>query len=451
MNARRTLSGWGRWPQSDCALETPASPDAAARLAATGAPGGMIARGLGRAYGDTALSPACTLSSARLNRMLAFDEGTGALTAESGVSLGEIITAFLPRGFFPAVTPGTKFITLGGAIAADVHGKNHHGAGSFGEHVAWFDLAGADGAVRRCSPHENADLFNATLGGMGLTGVVLRAAITLMRVESGWIRNRTLRAPDLDAAIAAFEGNMDAPYSVAWIDSLARGAARGRAIVHLGAHARLADLPPDAARAPFAAPARRRHAAPPGVPSFALNRTAARAFNAAYWRAGARLPAEALVDWDRYFYPLDALAGWNRLYGARGFAQHQCALPLATARDALAALLDSIARAGAGSFLSVLKRFGPGAPARPLSFAIEGYTLAVDLPISPEALALMTRMDAIVSEAGGRIYLAKDARMTRTTLRAGYGGALDAFARMAEREAGGAPRFASVQSQRLGL
>jgi decaprenylphospho-beta-D-ribofuranose 2-oxidase len=445
VTAHPELSGWGRWPRRACALTAPRSPAAAADLAARPAPGGMIARGLGRAYGDSALNPGCTASTARLNRMLAFDPGTGDLTAEAGVSLAEIIATFLPRGFFPAVTPGTKFVTLGGAIAADVHGKNHHVAGSFGDHVRWFDLARGDG-VLRCSAEQNPDLFHATLGGMGLTGIVLRACIRLRRVDTAWMRQRTVVAPDLSAAIAAFEGAMDAPYSVAWIDCLARGAARGRSLVQLADHAAPGDI---GARAPFVTPARRARRVPISAPPFALTPLSVRAFNAAYFRAGARAPAEALVDWDRYFYPLDAVLGWNRIYGARGFAQHQCALPLAVAGDALAAMLDMIAASGLGSFLAVLKRLGPGAPARPLSFPIEGYTLALDFPISPAALTLMDRLDEVVAGAGGRLYLAKDSRMTQGMFEAGYGAGRADFARMAGR--GDAPRFASLQSQRLGI
>ena len=454
----RMLSGWGRWPRRRCRVATPPAPAAVAAALAGAAPAPTIApaiaRGMGRAYGDCALAPALTLSTRRLDRMIAFDPATGLLEAEAGVTLAAAIETFLPRGFFPAVTPGTKFVSLGGAIAADVHGKNHHGAGSFGDHVAWFDLLGPDGATRRCAPDTNPDLFRATLGGMGLTGVVLRAAIRLRPVETAWIRQRTLPAPDLDAAIAAFEANLDATYSVAWIDCLARGAARGRSLVQIGEHATRAELPPERAAAPLAAPSRGKRRVPLDAPAFALNAWTVRAFNALYWRAGTRAgpagEAGRLVDWDSYFYPLDALLDWNRIYGRRGFAQHQAALPLATARDALAEMLDAIAASGLGSFLAVLKRFGPGAPDRPLSFPIEGYTLALDFPLAPEALTLMDRLDEITLAAGGRLYLAKDSRMTQGTFEAAYGAGRTAFARLLAAQPGGT-RFASLQSQRLGL
>ena len=454
-NPTERLSGWGRWPVRDCVTARPDSPEAAARALPHEPSGEAIPRGLGRGYGDCALNPDSVISSSRLDRMLEFDAASGVLVAEAGVSLAEVIEIFLPRGFFPTVTPGTKFVTIGGAIAADVHGKNHHGAGAFGDHTLWIDLLCADGETRRCSVNENAELFHATFGAMGLTGMVLRAAIRLLPVETGWIRQRSVVAPNLDAAIDAFEANMDATYSVAWIDCLARGAARGRSLVHLGEHANVEELPAVNRANPFQTPKKRAKRVPLDAPSWALNRFTVRAFNQLYYRAGKGAPAERLVDWDGYFYPLDALLEWNRIYGARGFAQYQNALPLATARDALAETLDAISASGLGSFLAVLKRFGPGAGRRPLSFPIEGYTLALDFPLSSAALTLMDRLDEITLAAGGRLYLAKDSRMTQRTFEAGYGVGRDALAALVAAERAraseAATRFASLQSRRLGL
>lgn len=452
MSHVREIYGWGRWPRRDCEVATPAAPGAVAETLDNGT---AIARGLGRAYGDSALNPECTVSTARLDRLISFDADTGELVAEAGVSLAQIIETFLPRGFFPPVTPGTKFVTLGGAIAADVHGKNHHIAGSFGEHVLWFDLIGPDGETRRCAPDAHPDLFNATIGGMGLTGVITRVALRLMPVETGWIRQRTIVAPDLDAAMAAFEDNLDVTYSVAWIDCLAGGTAQGRSLVYLGEHARADD--PDLPRGdPLKPPARRKKKIPMDAPSWALNRLSVKAFNHLYYRAGRKAPAEQLIDWDKYFYPLDAVLEWNRIYGARGFAQYQCALPLETSRDGLKAQLDAIAGAGLGSFLAVLKRFGKGAPDRPLSFPMEGYTLALDFPLSPAALTLMDRLDEITLAHGGRLYLAKDSRMTQRTFEQSYGDAgRRVTALSGPDETPGAnttsTRFQSLQSRRLGL
>ena len=438
------LSGWGRYPRIDCALVAPRDEGA---LAAALARGPAIARGMGRAYGDSALSAGNTISMRHFNRLCAFDPATGLLTAEAGVTLAEIIAAFLPRGWFPAVTPGTKFVSLGGAIAADVHGKNHHRDGSFSAFVDWIEVMGAGGGVTRASRQANADLFHWTLGGMGLTGVVLRAGLRLRRVESGWIEQTTLPAPTLAAAIDAFENHLDAPYSVAWIDCTARPPALGRSLVMLGRHAGPGDLPRAARRDPFAVPRPRARRLPLDLPAGALNPLTLRAFNAAYWWAGRRRAGTALVDWDRYFYPLDAIEGWNRLYGRRGFVQFQCALPLPAARAGLDALLRHIAARGAGSFLAVLKRFG--AQDSRLSFPMEGYTLALDFPRNSESLNLMQTLDRITSDHGGRFYLAKDARLDAATLHATDPRWSD-FAAM-RRKTGLARAFASAQSERLAL
>lgn len=446
MSRTETLSGWGRWPRQPCRISAPAEPNQVHTVLGPSA----IARGLGRAYGDCAMNEHGTVFTRRLDRMLEFDAGSGVLTAEAGVSLAGIIEVFLPRGYFPPVVPGTRYVSTGGAIAADVHGKNHHVSGSFGDHVVWIDLLCGDGLVRRCSPDEHGDLFHATLGGMGLTGIVLRAAVRLMPVETGWVRQRTIVATDLDEAIAAFEANLASTYSVAWIDCMARGAARGRSLVVLGEHARSHELPPATAADPFRTPRRTARRIPADLPSWAMNPLSVRAFNAFYHRAGRRRGAGQLVTWESYFFPLDAVLDWNRIYGRRGFAQHQCALPLSTARDGLAELLDAVSASGLGSVLAVLKRLGPGAPERPLSFPVEGYTLALDFPVSPEALTLMNKLDAITVEANGRIYLAKDSRMSGETFRAGYAPGLARLEAVIARH-GGSTRFASTQSQRLGL
>ena len=409
--------------------------------------GAAIARGMGRSYGDSALNPAAVIDMRGLSRLLAFDPETGLLEAEAGVVLGDIIAVFLPRGWFPPVTPGTRFVTLGGMIAADVHGKNHHGAGSIGSHIAWLDLLGADGEVRRCSPTENAELFTLTIGGMGLTGMILRCALRLMPVASGWIRQTQIAAPDLDAALAVFEANMASPYSVAWIDCLATGKALGRSLITLGDHAAPDDLPAERRAQPFAVPARRRLSVPIDAPGWALNGISVKAFNALYHARGLSALGERLVSWDSYFYPLDAVLHWNRIYGRQGFAQFQCVLPLATSRAGLQALLEAISAAGTGSFLAVLKRMGPQESA--LSFPMEGYTLALDFPARARPLALLERLDRIVLDHGGRFYLAKDSRMKADVLHASDP---RAAAFRERREALGLVRhFSSLQSERLGL
>ncbi|SEP21932.1 FAD/FMN-containing dehydrogenase [Salinihabitans flavidus] len=444
MSAFRTveLAGWGRYPRRPGPVAHPRSVDEIATLLQGG---GIIARGNGRAYGDSAMGAAATLDLRRLDRMLAFDAQSGQLVAEAGVLLGDVIAAFLPQGWFPQVTPGTKFVTLGGAIAADVHGKNHHRDGSFGAFVDWIDVMNADGKVVRASREEQADLFAWTVGGMGLTGVILRAAIRLRPVESAWIAQQTIPAPSLRHAMDAFEAADDALYSVAWVDCLAKGPALGRSLVITGDHARAADLPTQYQSKPFETPRKRRLSLPFDAPAAALNGLSVRAFNALYWKRGQRAPRHRLIDWDSYFYPLDAILGWNRIYGRRGFLQFQCALPLETSETGLAALLSETAKAGQGSFLAVLKRFG--AQESRFSFPMAGYTLALDFPANARTFALLDRLDAITLDHGGRFYLAKDARLAASSLHRADPRA-ETFRNM-RREAGLDRAFASAQSERL--
>jgi decaprenylphospho-beta-D-ribofuranose 2-oxidase len=439
------LSGWGRYPVLEARTHRPRSVDALRQLVLSEP--NLIARGNGRAYGDSAINTSSTVETRHLTRMIAFDPTSGQLVAEAGMLLGDIIAAFLPRGWFPMVTPGTKFVTLGGAIAADVHGKNHHKDGSFRACVDWVDVMGPDGEIHRCSPQDDATMFDHTLGGMGLTGIILQAAIRLRHVETAWIRQTTIASPNLKASLAAFEAAHDATYSVAWIDCLGTGGNLGRSLVMLGEHATRNDLSPNKAQAPFWIKPKRKLSVPIDFPAFVLNSLAVRAFNALYYWAGARKTAKHLVDWDSYFYPLDAILGWNRIYGRKGFAQFQCSLPLGQSEAGLTALLAEIAKAGAGSFLSVLKRFGKQDSA--FSFPMEGYTLALDFPISTKTLVLLERLDRITIDHGGRFYLAKDSRMSSATLHASDPRAADFHA---HRDSHGfTSRFRSAQSERLDL
>lgn len=437
------LSGWGRYPVLEARVHRPRSIEAIQGLVASEP--SLIARGNGRAYGDSAINSGATVEMRHLNKMIAFDQTSGQLVAEAGVLLGDIIAAFLPRGWFLMVTPGTKFVTLGGAIAADVHGKNHHKDGSFRACVDWIDVMGASGAIQRCSREEDPVLFNHTLGGMGLTGIVLSAAIRLRAVETGWIRQTIIPAQDLKAAMSALEEAQDATYSVAWIDCFGTGVDLGRSLVMLGEHAAVGDLKPGSARAPFETKSRRKLAVPFDFPAIALNRFSGRAFNALYYWAGARKTGARLIDWDGYFYPLDAILEWNRVYGRKGFAQFQCVMPVDRSEAGLSMLLEEIGKAGSGSFLAVLKRFGP--QDSPFSFPMEGYTLALDFPVSARTLALLQRLDQITIDHGGRFYLAKDSRMTAATFRTAEK-RLDDFRGM--REGRGAFRqFRSAQAERL--
>ncbi len=441
------LSGWGRSRMALCHLLRPVTRDDAVNDGS--ATSSLIARGNGRSYGDASLNTAATLSTLRLDRLLAFDPADGLLTAEAGLLLSDLLALFVPRGWFPPVTPGTRFVTLGGMLATDAHGKNHHVDGSFGEHVRQFDLLCGDGVVRRCSRTQNVDLFRATIGGMGLTGTVLTVTLALRRIETPWILQETVRCRDLDETLAAFEAARSSPYSVAWIDCLAKGGGRGRALMYRGEHAPAAAVP-TGTRAPrlVAEPPRLR--VPVDFPGWFLNGRTVQAFNALYYHHGR--PGSALIDYQRFFYPLDAIGDWNRFYGRRGFMQYQCVVPTAGGRGSLLRLLDLIAAGGSGSFLAVLKQFGAcGPPGQGglLSFPMAGYTLAVDFPTSAAALSLMREMDHVVADCGGRLYLAKDARMDPAMMSATYPD-LDLFRGIC-RAVDPRRRYRSLLSERVAL
>ena len=343
------VSGWGRYPIVDTEFSMPRTIDAI-RHAMTDRTG-VVARGNGRAYGDAAIGVEATIVMTAHDRIRTFDAGTGLVTAEAGLTLADLIATFLPRGFFPFVVPGTRFVTVGGAIAADVHGKNHHREGGFGDHVESLVVVTADGETIRASRSQNPDVFAASIGGMGLTGMIVEATLRLRPVETGWMRQRTMVAPDLSAALAALDANDDATYSVAWIDCAARGAKLGRSLVFLGEHAHLADLDDRAAASRFPKIADPRIAVPLDFPSFALNSWSVRGFNELYFQRGAARGRDPfLVRADSYFFPLDGIKGWNRIYGRRGFVQHQCVLPA----DRAPAVLADLYRADLGAWRCVV-------------------------------------------------------------------------------------------------
>lgn len=438
------LSGWGRFPRLSCHVQRPRSID---EVSSKITDGPLIARGMGRAYGDSAMNAHQTIDMRSLNRMLAFDSETGQLVAEAGVMLGDVIEIFLPRGWFPAVTPGTKFVSIGGMIAADVHGKNHHIDGGFGNFVDWIDVMGPDGSIQRCSDDTNPDLFNWTLGGMGLTGIIIKAAIRLRKVETAWIRQQTIVGTNLQNTMDVFEQHADWRYSVAWIDCLASGHSLGRSLVMLGDHATISDLNPDQQSMPLETKPTPSLTMPINAPTWALNNWTMRAFNAAYYQWGARHNDETLVNWNSYFYPLDQLLNWNKLYGKNGFMQFQCVLPQDASRDGLQALLTRLAESKCGTFLSVLKKMGP--EEREFSFPMAGYTLCLDFPVNTKTLALMEELDQITLRYGGRFYLAKDSRMSRDTFQSSET-RVDAF-RKQRAELGVIDKFESQQSDRISL
>ena len=431
------LSGWGRYPRVEVRLLEAHDPipDIVRRE------NSLIARGNGRAYGDAALNTPATLSMLSSNAILEFDTANGRLTCAAGALLADIIETILPQGWFVPVSPGTSYVTLGGMVAADVHGKNHHGAGSFCDHVDQLTVVLADGSTVTCGPSENPDLFAATRGGMGLTGIITAVTFRLIRVETGYIRQQTLRARNLAEAMAMFEAHAATTYSVAWIDALAAGDAIGRSVLFLGEHAGREDIgtaPPYPKRKP-------KHRIPFDFPGPTLNRYSIAAFNALYhWR---NKPGTALIEYDTYFYPLDVVLEWNRIYGRSGFMEFQCVLPKPASAEGMTKILRRVAASGGASFLAVLKLFGKQDGL--LSFPMEGFTLALDFRATPANFALLRELDAIVADHGGRLYLAKDACATPERLRQGYP-RLEEF-RAIRRRFDPEGRFSSEQSRRLGL
>jgi FAD/FMN-containing dehydrogenase len=382
---------------------------------------------------------------ARVNRIGAFDPDAGVIDAEAGVRLSDLIDHVLPHGWFPVVVPGTADVTLGGMIASDVHGKNHHVDGSFGDHLVDLDLATADGTLVRCAPGDGSDRFDRTVGGMGLTGVILSARVRLRRVETAMMDVETHRRDDLDGLLAALDGTARSRYVVAWIDTLARGRRFGRGIVFAGDHAGRDSLPPARRGRPLDRPVRRRLRVPVELPATIVRPTPMAMFNALYHRMPR--PARRLVDVDRFFFPLDAIGGWNRLYGRAGFVQFQCVLPETDGDSGLVRLLDVVSTTRTGSFLAVLKTLGPGT--RPLSFPRAGRTLALDMPAGTDTPAVYRRLCDIALEHGGRIYLTKDAMADAVDIGIGYPGA--ASFRAARRRDGSADRFRSALSDRVAL
>ena len=411
-------------------------------------PGEVIPFGNGRSYGDASLQDRVLLTR-RFNKFLSFNEETGELRCQAGVLLAEILDVFVPRGWFLPVTPGTKLITVGGAIAADVHGKNHHVDGSFGQHVLSMDIMRNDGSVITCSPTQNADFYTITVGGMGLSGVILNATFKLKPISTAYIKEESVRAANLDEIMDAFEASADWTYSVAWIDCLAKGDAMGRSIMTRGEHATAADLI-DAAHksAPLQPKRGMKVGVPFTFPNFALNPLSMKAFNFLYYnktRAGVH---QRITPYNGFFYPLDAVNDWNRIYGKRGFTQYQFVIPKEAGREGMKTILKRITESGLGSFLAVLKLFGEQESF--MSFPMAGYTLALDFPITVKAMELFKELDAMVVDYGGRLYLAKDARMTAETYEKTYPNAR-AFKQAIALLNEGDTKFASLQSKRLGI
>jgi FAD/FMN-containing dehydrogenase len=406
------FESWGRYPRAEQRVDQlfwssdfPVSKDSTFS---------QLPVGEGRSYGDVCLNDRNVLLIARgLDRLLAFDAHTGVLRCEAGTTLAEILDFAVPRGWFLPVTPGTKFVTLGGAIANDVHGKNHHVAGTFGRHVLRFGLTRSDGTQMECSPSQCSEWFCATIGGLGLTGLISWAEIQLKPVVSRKMDCQAIQFHGLEEFMTLSEANSHCEYTVSWVDCVARGRNAMRGIFMCGDH--------DGSSEPRKGSSSAKWTVPIDLPAFALNRTTVRAFNALYFHKQLKKSVATIVDYEPFFYPLDSVLHWNRMYGKEGLLQFQCVVPPSDGLNAIREMLKAIAESGLASFLAVLKIFGDIQSPGMMSFPTPGITLALDFPIrSNRSFVLVDRLGELTLAAKGRIYPAKDARMTPSQFQSFY-------------------------------
>lgn len=436
-----SLTGWGRTTVVEGKVGRPERASELKRILADAEGHPLIAHGGGRSYGDQALpiEDGRTILTTRMNRMLDFNADTGAITVEPGVTFRDLVRGLVPQGWLVPVTPGTAFATIGGAVANDVHGKNH-GAGSFGDYVSSLDLILPDGSEKTVSEAETPELFKATVAGLGLTGLIKSVSFTLKKVPGDCMVRRERKIKNLEDYLAAFEEEnaRGTPYLVGWIDGIAKGRKMGRGILEAAEPAveTLGGEPPA------------DKAVPIDFPNIALNPLSMRAFNLFYYNRIGAQGREGLVPFETFFYPLDAISHWNRIYGKRGFYQFQCVVPHAEGEAALTKLLDEISRSGAASFLSVLKCMGKRGKGY-LSFSMPGYTLALDFPASAKTADLVAKLTRITRDHGGRIYLAKDALLPVEDFEAMYPEAGSFRSVLAQIDPQG--RMASPMARRLNL
>jgi decaprenylphospho-beta-D-ribofuranose 2-oxidase len=438
---KKQIANWGNYPVMESDERTFSFDSQLQSLVKESS--SFIPRGNGRCYGDGSLGTT-TISTLKYDKILSFDTSKGIFECESGITLDHVLEVTVPKGWFLPVTPGTKFITVGGAVASDVHGKNHHIDGAFSQHVLEMDLVLGSGETITCSSIKNPDLFRATCGGMGLTGVITRVKFDLKKIETAYIKQKQIKAENLEEIIRLFDEYKDYTYSVAWIDCLKKGAHFGRSILILGEHAKLNELSEKQKKTPLTVSKKKQIPFPVNLPSWVLNSFTVKAFNFLYYGKNFKRLIDNVVPYEPFFYPLDAIANWNRGYGKKGFVQYQFVLSL-QAKEGLVEILHKISAEGLGSFLAVLKVFGKQESL--ISFPMEGYTLALDFPVRKGLFVFLDELDKIVLKYGGRLYMSKDARMKPDILEAGYPD-LTEFKTIVERYNPSA-KIHSIQSDRL--
>ena len=406
----------------------------------------FIPRGNGRCYGDSSLNNNIA-SMLGHNKALAFDVKSGIFTCQAGMTLDRVLEITVPSGWFLPVTPGTKFISIGGAVASNVHGKNHHFDGSFNRHVLKIELLSATGEIVTCSSTQNTELFETTSGGMGLTGIILQVTFQLKKIESSYIANKSIKAKNLDELVDLFRENEKVTYSVSWIDCLQTGKSKGRGLLMLGEHAKFDELNDQQKENPLVPHPPSKITFPINLPPNSINKISVKAFNTAYYGKQFSREQHSIIHYDPFFYPLDAILMWNRVYGKKGFLQYQFVIPFGQSNNGMHKVLDKIREYGQGSPLVVLKLFGKQDDF--ISFPMEGFTLALDFPIRKGLFEFLDELDRMIIDLGGRHYLTKDARMSKETFFKGYPNAQE----FAERIKKYNPdyRFSSLQSERLGL
>jgi len=437
------VTDWGRYPKVNTDFKSFSSLKDISKIVKNS--DSLIARGLGRCYGDSALNSKQIVSTLKFNRILDFNEDTGLINCEAGVSFEDILTVFVSKGWFLPVTPGTKFVTVGGAIASDVHGKNHHIAGSISNHIISMDIMIEDGSVITATKENNSELFWATCGGMGLTGIILKASFKLVKIDSVYIKQDLIKAKNLDEIMDIFENSKDSTFSVAWIDCLSKGDSLGRSLMMRGDFADFNELSEIQKKSALKVPDTKKLNIPFNFPSFTLNSLTVKAFNFLYYNKAPDNKTTSIIDYDKFFYPLDAIHNWNRIYGNNGFTQYQFVLPKEKSKDGLKEILNRIASSGQGSFLAVLKLFGN--QDNMINFPKEGYTLALDFKITPTLFKLLDELDILVKKYDGRLYMTKDVRMGRDMLSSGYSN-LEEF-KSIRIKYNKTKKFNSLQSNRL--